>query len=176
MKEKEIYDKITKLRQNLKSNKFLGAMTTEVIKDYLNREGFNVSERDSFVKGVPNEIDLLVLKKNAKPIFNSYYDAFDVLAAFEIKFRGGYGKSNIRTIKKLFKNIRMVNSKIRCIYLTISENQKYKYKITTKNVNCEVFKLFKRFTSSIERAIEKGEFNPSGDWERLISYLKKCQH
>jgi hypothetical protein len=148
-------------------------MTIEVIKEALEKEGFNVSERDSFIKGVTNEIDLMIIKKNAKPIFKSYYDPQDVLAVFELKFRGTFGESDIKHIKEMFSHVRNVNPQIKCIYLTIYENQKYKNKATNENIIGEVFELFKPF-HSINTAINKGVFYPSasGDWARLIRYLR----
>jgi len=173
MIEKEIFDKISNLRQPIKCNKFLGAITIEVIKKFLKKEGFNVSERDSFIKGVPNEIDLMILKENVTPIFSSYYNPEDILAIFEIKFRGSFGASDIEHIKKMFENVRGVNPKIECIYLTIYENQRYKHRINKTNVYGEIFELFKPSTN-MNSAIKKGVFydSASGDWEKLVKYIK----
>ena len=172
MKEKEIFDKIEGLRQPIKINKFLGAMTIEVIRQYLEKEGFKVSERDSFIEGVPNEIDLLILKKEVKPIFNSYYKHNDILAVLEIKFTGLFGNKDIVHISKMFESVKKMNNKIKCIYLTIYENQKYKYKATNENINGEVFELFKPNTDRVS-AMKKGIFYDSinGDWERLVNLL-----
>jgi len=172
MKEKEIFEKIESLRQPIKMKKFIGAMTVEVVKNFLEKEGFRVSGKDSFVEGIPNEIDLLILKKDAKPIFNSYYKSEDILVVFELKFTGLFGKGDIEHISKMFENVKIVNSEIRCVYLTIYENQKYPHKATNKNINGEVFELFKP-NESRESAIKKGVFydSISGDWERLLKFL-----
>jgi len=168
-KGKEILNKIKKLTSLVKSNKFLGAMTIEVVRKFLKKEGFKVSERNSFIKGVPNEIDLLILKKDSKPLFNSHYEPKDVLFVFEIKFRGSYGESDKRHVREMFDNVKKVNSEIRCIYLAISENRKYKHRATDRNINGKVFELLKRDTS-LEFAIKKGTLR-SGDWKKLIDYL-----
>ncbi len=56
---------ITKASQDfgVKSKKFSGALTVELVREALLKEGFNVSERDVFIKGFPVEIDLLISKK-----------------------------------------------------------------------------------------------------------------
>lgn len=173
-KEIKIYEKINNLRrsQKVKSNKFLGAMTSEVIKEFLKKEGLNVSKRDCFIQGVSNEIDLMIVKQNAQSIFDSYYKSEDILCVFEIKFRGSYGKESIKHVRRTFENVKKVNPKIICIYLTIYENQNYKYRITKYNVKGEVFELFKLFTS-MDSAIKRGIFHSSGDWNRLIKFLRQ---
>ncbi len=173
--ERQIYEKPRSLydKHGAKSNKFLGSMTIEVIKKFLKGEGFDVSERDCFIQGVSNEIDLLIFKKDTTPIFNSYYKPEDVLCVFEIKSRGLYGESDINHIKTMFENVRKVNPKIKCVYLTVYENQKYKYKATKENINGEVFELFKPPTS-MDSALKKEIFfsSASGDWNKLIDFLK----
>ena len=176
MKEKEIFEKIELLKKQQgfkKTKKFTGAMTSEVIREYLKQEGFNISERDVFVKGVPNEIDLLILKKETKSIFNNYYDPKDILVAFELKSIGIYGKEELPRIKNMFDSMKKENPSIICIYLTIYENQKHSYRATKDNLNVEVFELFSP-TTNIESAIKKGIFYESitGDWGRLIKYLR----
>jgi hypothetical protein len=171
--EKEIFDKIESLRQPIKCNKFIGAMTTEVIRETLTNKGFNVSERDSFIKGVPNEIDLMITKKDTLPIFNSYYNPEDVLFVFEIKYRGIYGKEEIDHIKTMFENVRKVNPKINCVYLTIYENKKHPHRATLDKISGEVFELFSPETN-MTSAIKKQIFYKSvtGDLNKLIKYLK----
>lgn len=175
-KEIEIFEKIEKLRNGhgVKSSKFLGAITSEVIKYYLIREGFNVGERDCFIKGVPNEIDLVILRKGAKPIFGPYYNPDDVLAIIEMKYRGIYTESDLLSINKMFENVKGVNKKIKRIYLTIYENKKHKYRATPKNLNGNTFELFSP-EGSIESHMKRGTFYESktGCWEKLISFLKK---
>ncbi|HVY01559.1 MAG TPA: hypothetical protein VHA12_02230 [Candidatus Nanoarchaeia archaeon] len=172
MNEKEIYDKIESLRQPLKISKFLGAMSNEVIRDALIKEGFRVSERDSFIKGVPYEIDLMILKKKAVPIFNGYYDPEDVLCVFELKYRGIYGKEELSHIKKMFESVKMINKSINGIYLTVYENKKHSHRATKEKIGMDIFELFSPNTS-MDSAMKKGIFYDSatGDWKRLINHL-----
>ncbi len=60
-----------------KSRKFIGALTTELIRTELLKQRFNVSNSNVFFEGIPNELDF-----------------------FEIKFRGAYGKNKKIQLKK----------------------------------------------------------------------------
>ena len=77
------------------------------------------------------------------------------------------------SLKKMFENVRGVNPKIECIYLTIYENQRYKHRINKTNVYGEIFELFKPSTN-MNSAIKKGVFydSASGDWEKLVKNIK----
>lgn len=179
--QKEIIEKIESwneiLKKNeLKSTKFKGAMTSEFIKRYLEEEGFNVSNRDSFIEGVPNEIDLMILKKDAKQIFNSYYKPEDVLAVFEIKYWGSYGKSTIESLRKMLAHVKRINPKIKRIYLTLAERIDSKNRIKTEDIqdiNGKVFELF-LVKNDIHASQKNGtlESEATGDWKKLIDYLK----
>lgn len=175
--EREILNKIVSLRNMYRrsgviSTKLVGALTVEVVRSKLAEKGFNLSHRNVFIEGVPYEIDLLVLKEkvpNNHIIYNIIYKPEDVKAVLEIKFRGVYGKTALEKIKKTFDSI---DRKIKCFYITVSENKNYKYRVTNKNLGYPVFELFTR-TTTLERALKKRDMYPTGDWDRLIKALRR---
>ena len=128
--EREILDIILSLRQQTRCTKFVGAITMEVLRNEFLNFNFNISNRDVFISGIPNEIDFLIAKKDSIPVENIVYNPDDVLAVFEIKFRGSYGKEAVSRIKRIFDSIKDLNEKIECYYISVSENSKYKYRIT----------------------------------------------
>lgn len=170
-KELEMLNRILDLRTKTKCTKFVGAITTEIIRKELVKEGSNVSNRDVFIEGLPHELDLLVLKKGAKPTENLFYKPEQVLAVLEIKFRGAYSKEGIEKVGETFNAVRKINKKIKCFYIMFSENIRYKYFILEKKLGDQSFLLLKR-ESSLENAIKRGRINSTGDWGRLIVFLK----
>ena len=150
MDERKVLNRILELREKLeKSTKFVGSLTTELIRKELLKQGLNVSNRDVFIEGISNEFDLLILKPDSKPKENLLYNPNDVLSCLEIKFRGSYGENAINKIKNTFDKVKNINDKIKCIYLTISENRKYIYRITKEKLGnkYECFELFTRDTN-----------------------------
>lgn|ERR1700735_1632495 len=51
----------------VKSSKFAGAMTAELMKTELRAEKITTSARDVYIRGIPLEIDLIVPRHGAKP-------------------------------------------------------------------------------------------------------------
>jgi hypothetical protein len=168
--EWEILNKILDYRKRTRSTKFVGAMTIELLRKDLMELGLNVSNRDIFIEGVPNELDLLVAKKGTNPEENLVYRPDDILAVLEVKFRGSYGKSSVVKIKKVFDSIKAANKSIECYYVSVSENRRYKHRITRDNLGYQCFEFFTR-ESNLESALRNGRIAPTGDWERLRSKL-----
>ena len=172
-----ILNKIFHLKESQKkSRKFIGALTIELIRTELLKCGFNVSNRDVFIRGISNELDLLILKPNVKPIENLLYLPNDILFCFEIKYRGSYGEKAVNDIKNNFDKIKNINDKIECIYLTISESRKYRYRVTPEKLGnkYECFELFTR-DMELERALKNKKLKASGDWDKLLEKLKKLK-
>ena len=169
MKEKEILEKISRTTENfgIKCKKFSGALTVELIREALFEEGFNVSERDVFINGIPIEIDLLIAQKGISPIKRIQYKPEDVLVVFEIKCRGTFGENSIKNIFNNFKIIKLNKKNIQCIYVTLSDRKNYKWKATEKNINAPVYTLF--WHRGPENSMK---FNPTGDWKKLIKDLR----
>lgn len=162
-------------RTNKYPRKFIGALTIELLRKGLIKEGFNVSNRDVFIIGMHNELDLIILKKKQKARENLLYYPDQVVAVFEIKFNGTYTKNDISNIKKVFRSIKRLNKKILCLYLTISENSNFVYYPEEKKLGDYSFFLFLREISPLEDAIEKGKLYKTGDWNKLIGILKKVK-
>jgi len=174
MDEWKILNRILELREKQeKSTKFVGSLTTELIRKELLRQGLNVSNRDVFIEGISNEFDLLILKPDSKPKENLLYNPNDVLYCLEIKFRGSYAENGINQIKNTFDKVKNINDKIKCIYLTISENRKYKYRITKEKLGnkYECFELFTRDTT-LEKALKSKILKLTGDWDKFLESFK----
>jgi|SRR3989344_107977 len=145
-------------------NKFKGAATVQVLRKYLSSKGFNVSDRDVYIKGVPNELDLLVLRKNVN---NSLiiYNPEDVIFVFEIKYGG---TTDLGTILIKYHRIIEKNNKINCAYVTILEQQSWTNRFTKETIGFDYF-VFYTYRST---ARPKPEVNMGG-WEKLLKYLKE---
>ena len=150
-------------------NKLIGALFAELVKFYLKTEGFCVTNRDIFIKGLPTEIDLMIVKKETRNKYDLIYDPNDILVVFELKKNGAYGKKDLEIYKNLFSNIRSLNKNIKCIYLTFTERTSYTYRITEEKLGFPVFELFPRL---------KGDFNYTnytnslGNWDKMVQFLK----
>jgi hypothetical protein len=160
------------MRQKTKCTKFVGALTVELLRKEFLKLGLNLSNRDVFIRGIPSELDLLVAKTGNYPEENLVYDADQVLAVFEIKFRGSYGKSTVDEIKDVFDSIKRLNRHIECFYVSISENKRYKYRITEDNLGYDCFELFTRDTN-LESALKREQLRLTGDWQRLVQRLQQ---
>ena len=167
------YDILMELKEieerfGVKSSKFSGALLAETVKSHLENEGFKVSNRDVFIQGIKNELDLLILKPNARSISNLCYDVNEVLAVLELKKRGAIGYQTRINVKNLFDTIVEMNSNIRCVYLTLTERKTYTFRVSEEELGHAVFELFPR---------EKGIFNFEkfahgfGVWNKFVSFL-----
>lgn len=160
------------MREKTKCTKFVGALTIELLRTELTKLGFNVSNRDVFIEGVTNELDLLIVKDSRQPRENLVYCPEDVLAILEIKFRGSYGKTSIEKIRGVFDSIKEANKDIQCFYISVSENKNYKYRITKESLGYDCFELLTR-ESNLESALKRDRIRVTGDWNRLLSKLRK---
>ena len=176
-KEWIIFNKIWKLRekqnfQKKEGRKFIGGLTIELLREEFLKLGLNVSNRDVFIEGLHNELDLIIAKANKNPIENLIYLPSDVLIVFEIKFRGSYGASQLKKTIKVFDSIKRINNKIECIYVTISERANYIYRLTTETLGYDCFELFTRQTD-LENALKRNKMRITGDLDRLLGKIQK---
>jgi len=146
---------------------YTGSLMVEVIRNHLISKGYNVSNRDVFIKGVDCQIDLLVLKPKSRIVNPVLFNPEDVLVAFEIKKSGVFSVDSIDVIKRNFDKISKINPKIKCVYLTLYEGRKYKHRINKEKLGYDVFEIF--------LVVEKHESKPTGDWNRLQNKLKNCR-
>jgi hypothetical protein len=168
--ERGILDRILEMRQKTRRTKFVGALTIELLRKEFARIGLNVSNRDVFIENVPNEIDLIIAKLGKHPEENLVYNANNVLAVLEIKFRGSYGQSSIGDIKEVFDSVKKANNRVECLYVSVSENRNYKYRATKDNLGYDCYELLTRNTN-LESALVKGSIQPTGDWKKLLEKL-----
>ena len=174
--ESSFFQKIWHLREEMKVDgklvdKFTGAITVELLKKKLIEEGFNVSNRDVYIKGVPYEIDLLILKKGERGKENLFYSPKQIAVVFEVKFSGAY-PGDPEKIDKFFNSVKKVNKSIKCVYLAVSEDIKYKYYPEEKKLGDFSCFLLKRDTG-LERAKSRNELKITGNWDKLTELLNK---
>ncbi len=153
-----------------KCNKYIGAFTTELIREKLNDSGIRVSAKDVFMRGVPIEIDLIVHREGVLPQNGILYEPEDVLVTIEVKTSGAYGEKTIQTIRQNCEEIRQANSKIKCCYITLSERKDYKWAATDANTGCETYTLFWH-----EGPDSKRVNISTGDWERFLLNMTEYQ-
>ena len=153
-----------------KCSKYRGALTVELIRSALKQAGFVVSDRDVYIKGIPIEIDLMILKSDSNPANRILYDAADVLAVLEIKSRGSFGESSIKEIRGNFNLIKSTNNNIACLYMTLSERKTYKWKVTPENIHSPAYTLF--WNTGTE---DKLKFEQTGDWTKFITDIKRMR-
>ncbi len=153
-----------------KCDKYVGAVTVEAIRGALKRHGIETSSRDVFMQGVPIEVDLLIARQGAEPKHALLYRAQDVAVALEIKNRGCYGEMALEKTRRNFEEIRAHGPHIRCLYVTLTEREGYKWAATEENLGVPVYTLFWRAGSSKEP-----RFKSTGDWETLLADLEAAR-
>jgi len=170
-----ILNAILSFKNKVEGTKYAGALTIELIKKELRAEGFNISNRDVFIEGVPHELDLLIAKEGRQPVENLLYLSDDVVAVLEVKLIGGFGKEAIQRTKEIFDTTKKVNNNIECFYVTVSERTNYKWRMTKENLGYECFELFSRDVN-FEQALKKREIKATGQWIKLVSRLRDASH
>jgi hypothetical protein len=170
MNEHELLELVNAAKKNFgaKCSKHSGAVTVELIRHALKKHGIETSSRDVYIKGVPIEIDFLVVKLGVVPEHGLIYQPEDVLAAFEIKNSGTFGEKAVGSIKRCFSLIKQSNPKIYCAYVTIAERQSYKWAVREENLGSPAYTLFWHSGSD-----KKIRHEPTGDWQRLVNDLQK---
>ncbi len=174
MTEQQIFERVTNaegdFRMNdsgMKCKKYSGSVFVEILKSALAEEGIVTSARDVFIEKVPVEIDLLIPRPNVIPRHGVLYRADDVLATFEVKRSGSYGKETLQKTKGDFELIRKQNARIECAYVSLTERRGYKWMATKDNIDAEVY-IFLPYTGSEK----KPQYEPTGDWGRLLEKMK----
>jgi hypothetical protein len=176
MNEHELLDLVLKAKANFaKANsgkncsKYSGAVSVEIIRLALRQNGINTSSRDVFIKGVPVEIDFLIVKSDAAPEHGLLYQPEDVLAAFEIKNSGSFGEATIENTKRCFSLIKRSNPKIYCVYITIAERRNFRWAVHEGNLGSPAYTLFWHSGGQKNIRYEPGK---DRDWNRLITDLQ----
>lgn len=148
----------------LKSRKFAGAVTAELMKKVLADEGILTSARDVFIRGVPFEIDLIVPYRGEEPTLGLLYEPEQVAAALEIKKTGTFGEQALENIRKNFGQLRKLN--VKCAYVSLEERQSYLYKATKEKLDAECF-IF------AWHKVTDGPLEETPDWDRLLAFIRE---
>ena len=149
-----------------KHTKFTGAVTIEIIREHLKAHGFSVSPRDVFIKGIPLEIDLLIVKPKTVPEHGILYHPDDVLAALEIKARGCYGEKARDRVGESFQRLSRAGH-IWCAYLTVVEQEHYKWSVTTESIGFPAYTMFCHKGDPDDLRAE----NATADWKKFLRKL-----
>lgn len=124
-----------------KINKLSGNIATYLVKQYIEKmirtRPLKVSEPNSYILGVNAEYDLLLLKKDAKPIKEmNIFSPEDVEGVVEVKNSGLFGvrkktnneqktlKDEVDFILQAYKSALKLNKTIKFAYITLRENNK----------------------------------------------------
>jgi hypothetical protein len=149
----------------LRSSKFSGAMTAELMKRVLADEGIATSARDVFIRGIPLEIDLIVPYRGEEPSLGLLYEPRQVAAALEIKKMGAFGELTLQTIRKNFHQLRELG--VACAYVTLEERKNYRHAASEDNLG------FPCFTLAWHKVMD-GPLEETRDWDRLLAFLRQC--
>ena len=146
--------------------KFKGAFLVEFVRGILSENGLHVSSRDVFIRGVPVEFDLLVLKPGAQPHHAVFYDPSDVLAAIEVKNSGAFGEQAVVRLKECFSLVKACEREILCVYLTLDESVGCLYAPTDKTIGGRAYTLL------WWHGVRKGGHKESGDWSKFLCDMR----
>lgn len=149
----------------LKCRKFLGAVTTELMRKVLADEGIPTSARDVFIRGIPLEIDLIVPHRGEEPFLGLLYEPRQVAAALEIKKSGSFGEQTLQTIRNNFNLLHQL--KVKCAYVTLEERKSYRYAASEENLG------FPCFTLAWHKDTD-ADVETTGHWEKLLAFLREC--
>jgi hypothetical protein len=160
-------DKCPGIPGRSKCKKFGGAVTVEILRRFLRRNGFPVSARDVYINGLPVEIDLLIPKRRAAPKYGILYEPEQVACVLEVKKSGTFGANDVKKIKKDFRMVRRVARIIRCAYITLEERETYRHRATDGNIGSPCYSLF--WHSGSRNVIKE----KTGDWNRFLAFLRE---
>jgi hypothetical protein len=141
------------------------ALAVEVVRKHLLQEGFPVSERDVFIRGLTPEIDLLLPSKSAKAEHNLVYEPKDVRAVLEIKYSGVYNQQVIPRLQECFDTIKSKCPDAYFACVVIHEREGFRYAAKTEDLGYPVYTL--HWWSG-----DRKNARDTGEWETLIKDLR----
>jgi len=160
-----------------------GKATEIVIREHLLRKGFNLTSNPNVkILGSKIKNDLLLLKPAINP-HNKEYSPDEVDMVIEIKNNAVANQSRI--IKENFDELKELSSNLRFGVIVLSERKGYTHEIVdeklgdgkylsftlvSRRVYPEVGGLYSK--KAIVDLLKNNEMKRTGDWERLIAYLK----
>jgi len=153
--------KIAEKQLGFDSRQFSGAVVVNLIKKVVSELGFSTSEKDVFIRGIPIEIDFLIVKPRTFPDYGILWKAEDVIAAFEMKKSGIISREGRIKVNSDFHRIKNYYPDIRLFYVTFSE---------TRDKLEDIQRSDDSFTFFIRR---NGKFSVTGDFERFIKIIRQ---
>lgn len=160
-----------------------GNATEIVIRNHLLKRGFNVTLNPNVkIQGSEIRNDLLLLKPNVNP-GKLMYAPNEVDTVIEIKNNAVANQSRI--IKENFDELRRVSGNFRFAAIVLSERKGYTHEITDEKLENPKYLSFtlvsrRRYPAigglyskeAIMDMLRKNEMKKTGEWEKLIAYLK----
>jgi hypothetical protein len=140
--------------------KYNGALAVELLRQALSDEGIATSARDSYVRSLDIEWDLLVLRDGAKPAFNLLYEPRQVKVALEVKLSGVVGDT-INICRRNFERARAAG--VRCCYVSLCDRQKVA--AISDKLGFPCFNLTWSHGPNMPR-------DESGEWPMLVQFLR----
>ena len=147
-----------------KCGKYAGAVTIEVIRSAMKSIPINVSPRDSFIRNVPIEFDLIIVNDGVEPVHGVLYEPEDVLAVVEIKNYGSFGDKTIQKVRTDFDSATETCPNLTCMYVTLAEREGFRWAVTKENTGYPAYTLFTHRGKEFRRTV---------DWDRLIYDIGK---
>jgi hypothetical protein len=144
--------------------KLTGALAAEVVRQHLRLDGFPVSQRNVFIRGLPSELDLLVTSPGAQPEHDLIYEPTDVRAVLEIKYSGIYDRDVVPRLRECFAMVRSKCERVFCACVVIYERKGFRFAANATDLGDPVYTLH-WWTGQRENAEDTGE------WSNLIHDL-----
>lgn len=141
------------------SRQFSGAICVSLLKELINSQGLSTSEKDVFIKDVPIEFDLLIVKPNSKPLHGLLWNPDNVIAALEVKKSGTISEDGIVKTNSDFGRLRTYHPHIKLFFITFSE---IRSKVAVIKRSDDSFTFFIR---------RNGKYSDTGDYERFLSVI-----
>jgi hypothetical protein len=160
-----------------------GAPTAVVIREHLLRRGFNITFNPNIkLAGSNIKNDLFLLRSTINPD-QKEYSPNEVNLVIEIKNNAVANQSEI--IKENFGELRKLSSELRFSTVFLSEKKGYTHEVTNGKIENEGYLSFTLVSrriypkvgglyspGAIMDLLKNKELKKTGDWERLIAYLK----
>ncbi len=160
-----------------------GAPTEVVIREHLLRRGFNLTFNPNIkLVGSNKKNDLFLLKSTINPD-QKEYSPNEVNLVIEIKNNAVANQSEI--LRKNFDELKKLSPDLRFAVVILSEKKGYSHEVTDEKLGNEGYLSFTLVSrriypkvgglyspGGIMDLLKNKELKKTGDWERLIAYLR----
>jgi hypothetical protein len=175
--QKDIVDYVNARKRNLPQlegrkrvwNKYVGDLANKVLVNHLNSHltgNFTAVGPSVFIEGAPTEFDLIIVRKEAKPLFQvNAYPRPSVKAAIEVKERGLFVQK-IKADELLLRRLQILGQDlqgIRYLYITFHESETL-IRATRRVLGEDAFFLSTGSSKNLEII--------SGEWERFLQTIQ----